>query len=30
MMIKYGRELETVEMMVQPGMAAVLYLFELR
>jgi hypothetical protein len=30
MMVKYGRELETVEMMVQPGMAAVLYLFELR
>jgi hypothetical protein len=30
MMAKYAKELETVEMMVQPGMAAVLYLFELR
>ena len=30
MMVKYAKELETVEMMVQPGMAAVLYLFELR
>jgi hypothetical protein len=30
MMVKYAKEPETVEMMVQPGMAAVLYLFELR
>ena len=30
MMVKYAKELETVEMMVQPGMAAVLYLFKLR
>jgi hypothetical protein len=30
MMAKYGKELETVEMPLQPGMAAVLYLFELR
>ena len=30
MMVKYAKELETVEMLVQPGMAAVLYLFELR
>jgi hypothetical protein len=30
MMVKYAKELETVERLVQPGMAAVLYLFELR
>jgi hypothetical protein len=30
MMVKYRRELETVESPLQPGMAAVLYLFELR
>jgi hypothetical protein len=30
MMVKYGKKLETVEMALQPGMAAVLYLFELR
>jgi hypothetical protein len=30
MMVKYAKELETVEMPMQPGMAAVLYLFELR
>lgn len=30
MMVKYGKELEKVERALQPGMAAVLYLFELR
>jgi hypothetical protein len=30
MMAKYAKELETVESPLQPGMAAVLYLFELR
>jgi hypothetical protein len=30
MMVKYARELETVEMPLDYGMAAVLYLFELR
>ena len=30
MMIKYAKELETVESPLEPGMAAVLYLFELR
>jgi hypothetical protein len=30
MMVKYGKELETVESPLEPGMAAVLYLFELR
>jgi hypothetical protein len=30
MMIKYGKELETVESPLEPGLAAVLYLFELR
>jgi hypothetical protein len=30
MMVKYGKKLEKVERALQPGMAAVLYLFELR
>jgi hypothetical protein len=30
MMVKYAKELETVESPLEPGMAAVLYLFELR
>ena len=30
MMVKYAKEFEKVEMPMQPGMAAVLYLFELR
>jgi hypothetical protein len=30
LMVKYGKELEAVESPLQPGMAAVLYLFELR
>jgi hypothetical protein len=30
MMVKYAKELETVEMPLDYGMAAVLYLFELR
>jgi hypothetical protein len=30
MMVKYGKELETVESPFEPGMAAVLYLFGLR
>jgi hypothetical protein len=30
MMVKYANELEAVESPLQPGMAAVLYLFELR
>ena len=30
MMVKYAKELETVEMTLEPSMAAVLYLFELR
>jgi hypothetical protein len=30
MMVKYAKELEKVESPIEPGMAAVLYLFELR
>ena len=30
MMVKYAKELEKVESPLEPGMAAVLYLFELR
>jgi hypothetical protein len=30
MMVKYGKKLETVESPLEPGIAAVLYLFELR
>jgi len=30
MMVKYAKELETLESPLEPGMAAVLYLFELR